>query len=296
MWVLLWVLKNWIALLLSCSCLVKFIISHLVLDVETQSCVSGPRMLVLLCHHCVSYPLAGIVMSSFCVCQVHWPVLLCHHCVCQVHWPVLLCHHCVCQVHWLVVLYHCMCVRSIGQCCYVIVCVSDPLVRVVMSSLCVSGPLASVVMSSLYVCQVHWPVLLCHHCMCVRSIGQCCYVIIVCVCVCVRSIGWCCYVIIACVSGPLAGVLTSSLCVSGPLAGVVDVKLKLPPGLTCSQCVLQWKWHAGEHPPSFWLCSLSQGHRGFRNIKRTLMGFFHKFDFNQIWTVYNYKTCEQDHR
>ena len=175
--------------------------------------------------------------------------------VCQIHWPVLLCH-CVCvrsigQSCYVIV----VCVRSIGQCCYVI-------------TVCVSGPLASVVMSSLYVCQVHWPVLLCHYC--------------VCVCVCVRSIGWCCYVIIACVSGPLAGVLTSSLCVSGPLAGVVDVKLKLPPGLTCSQCVLQWKWHAGEHPPSFWLCSLSQGHRGFRNIKCTLMGFFHKFDFNQI--------------
>ena len=118
----------------------------------------------------MSYPLAGIVMSSLCVCQVHWPVLLCHHCVCHVHWPVLLCHHCMC----------------------------------------------------------------------------------------VRSVGWCCYVIV-CVSGPLAGVVTSSLCVSGPLAGVVDVKLKLPPGLTCTQCVLQWKWHAGEHPPPFWLCSLSQG-------------------------------------
>ena len=154
----------------------------------------------------------------------------------------------VCQVHWPVLLCHCVCVRSIGQ---------------LLCHHCV--------------CQVHWPVLLCHHCVCVRSIGQC-YVIIVCV----RSIGWCCYIIIVCVSGPLAGVVMSSLCVSGPLAGVVDVKLKLPPGLTCTQCVLQWKWHAGEHPPPFWLCCLSQGHRGFRNIKHTLMGFFHKFDFTQI--------------
>lgn len=26
---------------------------------------------------------------------------------------------------------------------------------------------------------------------------------------------------------------------------MVDLKLLLPPGLTCSQCVLQWKWRAG---------------------------------------------------
>ena len=174
-----------------------------------------------------------------------------------------------------------------------------------MSSLCMSGPLAGVVMLSLYVCQVHWLVLLHHHCVCVRSIGWC-YVIIVCVsgplAGVVTSSSLCVSGPLAgvvksslCVSGPLAGVVTSSLCVSGPLAGVVDVKLKLPPGLTCTQCVLQWKWHAGEHPPPFWLCSLSHGHRGFRNIKHTLMGVFHKFDFNQIWTVYNCKTCEQDH-
>nr|KAG5707276.1 hypothetical protein BaRGS_000050 [Batillaria attramentaria] len=31
----------------------------------------------------------------------------------------------------------------------------------------------------------------------------------------------------------------------GTRTGYVDLKLKLPPGLTCTQCVLQWKWHAG---------------------------------------------------
>ena len=170
MWVLLWVLKNWIAVLLSCSCLA---------EVYYQSSGLGCRDTVRSigwccgCHHCVCvfqvYWL--VVLCHHCVCHIHWLALLCHHfvcvsgplasvvmsslCVCQVHWPVLLCHHCVCQVHWLVLLCHCMCVRSIGRCCYVIVCVSGPLVRVVMSSLCVSGPLASVVMSSLYVCQVH---------------------------------------------------------------------------------------------------------------------------------------------
>nr|KAG5692218.1 hypothetical protein BaRGS_009818 [Batillaria attramentaria] len=38
----------------------------------------------------------------------------------------------------------------------------------------------------------------------------------------------------------------------GGQTGYVDLKLKLPAGLTCSQCVLQWKYH-GEYLPRSWL-------------------------------------------
>lgn len=108
MWVLLWVLKNWIALLLSCSCLaeVYYQSSSLwcrdtvmcVISIGRHCyviivCVSGPLASVVMSSLCVSCPLAGVVMSSLYVCQVRWLVLLCY----------------------------CMCVRSIGRCCYVII-------------------------------------------------------------------------------------------------------------------------------------------------------------------------------
>ena len=31
--------------------------------------------------------------------------------------------------------------------------------------------------------------------------------------------------------------------------GVYKVKVKLPPGLTCNQCLFQWKYHAGKRVP-----------------------------------------------
>ncbi|XP_041375005.1 uncharacterized protein LOC121387844 [Gigantopelta aegis] len=33
--------------------------------------------------------------------------------------------------------------------------------------------------------------------------------------------------------------------VIGSDTGMYNLKVKLPPGLTCTQCVLQWKWHTG---------------------------------------------------
>ena len=34
--------------------------------------------------------------------------------------------------------------------------------------------------------------------------------------------------------------------VIGSDVGMYNLKVKLPPGLTCSQCLLQWKWHTGK--------------------------------------------------
>ena len=33
--------------------------------------------------------------------------------------------------------------------------------------------------------------------------------------------------------------------------GYYDMKLKLPEGLTCTQCVLQWKYHCGKYRGSY---------------------------------------------
>lgn len=33
---------------------------------------------------------------------------------------------------------------------------------------------------------------------------------------------------------------------------MVDLQLMLPPGLQCSQCVLQWKWRAGRFPITYY--------------------------------------------
>ena len=37
--------------------------------------------------------------------------------------------------------------------------------------------------------------------------------------------------------------------------GFYNVTLRLPTGLTCTQCVLQWKWHTGKSTTVTWLMS-----------------------------------------